>query len=166
MPIEKDETIYIVEIPHQGEPKAWVAKDKDNFCRIMSEANEYTDKCICSSQTGKETIAWHGCRDLDEFKKEYPELDALIDLIEKHGEDKPFYHSDYINDGKFQVEPIDFFDAAKAAVAHDLSSAFVFEGKEEAIAAYNDDRNWARHGGLKAKDALYDQLLIWNNNKG
>ena len=43
---------------------------------------------------------------------------------------------------------------------HDLSSQMVFEDEAEARAALNDDSNWNRHGGFKAKAALAAELGV------
>jgi len=65
------------------------------------------------------------------------------------------YRADYlIGEGEYTTEVVSEYDAAVAAIGHDLHTAMIFASEDEAREALATDKNWAIHQGVEAREAL------------
>lgn len=82
-----------------------------------------------------------------------PDRAAVISIIERSFERSGGIEEFMARGGAKLYEEATFADFIEMN-GHDLSSQMVFESEAEARAALNDELQWNRHGGLKAKAAL------------
>jgi len=139
-------TIYVVEIPHQMPPVAWTAKDESD---LIAKVNADDRAGVVYERT---TV-----RDLID---QYGEDDEQVaDLARRHDPETVLYRADYlIGEGEYTTEVVSEYDAAVAAIGHDLHTAMIFTSEAEARAALAADENWEVHQGLRAREALRDLL--------
>ena len=138
-------TIYVVEIPHQMPPVAWAAKDE---AELIAKVNADNAGVVYERMTVRDLIDQYGEDD-----------EQVADLARRYDPETVLYRADYlIGEGEYTTEVVSEYDAAVAAIGHDLHTAMIFTGEAEARAALAADENWALHQGLQAREALRDLL--------
>ena len=139
--------IYVVEIPHQMPPVAWTARSESELIRRVKEAD--LPGIVYERTTVRELVDTYGDDD-----------EQVAELARLHGPETVLYVADYlIGEGEYTTEAVSEYDAAVAAIGHDLHSVMIFSSEAEARAALDADENWETlHQGLQAREALRDLL--------
>lgn len=140
-------TIYVVEIPHQMPPFAWTARDESELIRRVMEAD--LPGIVYERTTVRELVDTYGDDD-----------EQVAELARIHDPETVLYAADYlIGEGEYTTEAVSEYDAAVAALGHDLHTVLIFKSEAEARDALATDENWeALHQGLQAREALRDLL--------
>lgn len=139
-------TIYVVEIPHQMPPVAWAAKDESE---LIARVNADNAGVVYERTTVRELIDQYG-----------EDAEEIAEITRRYSPDTTLYRADYLlTEGEYTTEEISEYDAAVAAIEHDLHTAMIFTSEAEARAALAADENWEQlHQGLRAREALRDLL--------
>lgn len=139
-------TIYVVEIPHQMPPVAWTARDESELIRRVMAAD--LSGVVYERTTVRELVDAYGEDD-----------EQVAELARRHDPETVLYRADYlIGEGEYTTEVVSEYDAAVAAIGHDLHNVMIFSSEAEARAALDADENWEIHQGSKAREALRDLL--------
>src|SRR5690606_2733881 len=134
--------IYVIEIPHQMPPVAWTARSESELIRRVREAD--LQGIVYERITLRELVDTYGEDD-----------EQVAELARLHDPETVLYRADYlIGEGEYTTEVVSEYDAAVAAIGHDLHSAMIFSSEAEARAALATDENWEVHQGLQAREAL------------
>lgn len=135
-------TIYVVEIPHQMPPVAWTAKDESE---LIAKVNA-DDRAgvVYERTTVRELIDQYG-----------EDAEEISEITRRYSPDTTLYRADYLlGEGEYTTEEVSEYDAAVAAIEHDLHTAMIFASEAEAREALAIDKNWDLHQGLQAREAL------------
>lgn len=150
--------IYIVEVPHQGRPRAWFAFDREDFVRKVQAVRGREGLVIFDDSSARERLADYGLTPTSpDASGAHADLFALAHV---HGWDAPLYRADALTgEGVLLAEAVDAFDASVAALAQDLKAWRVHLGDEEAISALQRDPLYDPKDGFYAHMALREQLI-------
>ncbi len=159
--------IHVVELPLQGDPRAWFAYDDDDFARKVAATDPLQAWEIHDTLTARELLA--SASDLADgagaeaptdaaTRERFPAICALGDA---HGWDTPLYRADHLlGRGVLQVEPVAERDALSAALAARGGLSCVYWNDRDAIGAFEGaDPRLAGEARWWARRALYEQLV-------
>src|SRR5690606_12460568 len=133
---------YVVEIPHQMPPVAWTARDESELIRRVMEAD--LPGIVYERTTVRELVDTYG-----------EDAEEIAEIVRRYSPDTTLYCADYLlTEGEYTTEEISEYDAAVAALGHDLHSVMIFSSEAEARTALAADENWELHQGLQAREAL------------
>lgn len=150
--------IYIVEVPHEGRPRAWFAFDPQDFTSKVQAARNRADWIIYTEETPRQrlemtgdTLDTPGARDI------HADIFARAD---QYGWDTVLYRADYLLDhGLYQIDPVSELEAYVAAIAQDLKTCRVYLSDDDASDALYKDPLFQGRDGFYAHMALRDQLI-------
>jgi hypothetical protein len=149
--------IYVVEFPHQGNPRAWFAFERDDLVRKV-RARQPGERVIFRAATPRELLGETGHS--PESADARNEQIEIFRLAEIHGWDTTLYRADYLLDeGIYQAEPVPEFEACVAAVGADLRECRVYLSDGAATAALYSDPLYSGRDGFHAHMALREQLI-------
>lgn len=152
--------IYVLELPDQGEPRAWFAYDDEDFSRKVAATDPLQAWEIYDDRTARELLEDLDCPVIDEAARaRFPGICALGD---EHGWDTPLYRADHLlGRGEFSTLPVTERDALAAALAMRAGATrYVYWNDRDAIAAFEGaDRRIAGKEFWWARRALYEQLV-------
>jgi hypothetical protein len=157
MALQDTQMIYVVEFPHQGNPRAWFAFDKEDLVRKV-HARHTEERVIFGTATPRQLLAATGHS--PESAPARTEQTAIFALGETHGWDKTLYRADYLlGDGVYDAEPFSEFEACVAAIAAGLNLCRVYMSDGAATAALYGDPLYSADDGFHAHMALREQLI-------
>lgn len=151
--------IHVLELPAQGEPRAWFAFDDDDFARKLAAGDRLEEWEIYDETTPRSLLDALGHPEVnDAAQAAFP---ALYALGEQHGWDQPLWRADHLlGSGVLSTDAISPRDAWAAALAarpgihrlywDDSAALAAFEGAEPLL---QGREHWY------AKRALYEQLV-------
>ncbi|WP_370869385.1 hypothetical protein [Variovorax ginsengisoli] len=163
--------IHVVELPQQGDPRAWFAYDDDDFARKVAatdalQAWEIHDaltardllESACDGPEGAFANAGPGAPVDVATRERFPAICALGDA---HGWDTPLYRADHLlGRGVLRAEPVAERDALSAALAARGGLSCVYWNDRDAIGAFEGaDPRLAGKERWWARRALYEQLV-------
>lgn len=155
--LQDTQMIYVVEFPHQGNPRAWFAFDKEDLARKV-HARHTGERVIFGTATPRQLLAATG--HTPESAAARSEQAAIFTLGEAHGWDTTLYRADYLlGDGVYDAEPFSEFEACVAAIAADLQLCRVYMSDDAATAALYGDPLYSTDDGFHAHMALREQLI-------
>lgn len=161
--------IFVVEVPHQGEPQAWFAFDGDDFLCKVAASDELDEWAIHDVATPRELLDLVGIQPGSaEAATRCPGITAMAD---EYGLDTVLYRADYVHEpGSYVPRRTTLEQACEAALkaragdaaqAHPLRCVRIFWSEPEAVLAIEakDDPLFTSPGGWRALHALREQLL-------
>lgn len=155
--------IFVVEVPHQGEPRAWFAYDEEDLLIKVAEGDPLPIWEIHDQSTARELIELVGDDPLDPAMAQ--RLPGLWSLVTEHGLDTPLYRADHLYAGGYRSEAIDVGSACEAALqarrGGTLQDVRIWWSEQEAVLASEDpvEPLFTRAGGWRSLQALREQLL-------
>jgi hypothetical protein len=151
--------IYVLELPAQGDPRAWFAYDDEDFFRKVAAADPLQAWEIFDDVSARDLLQDVGQTTVDAVARErFPGICALGD---EHGWDTPLYRADYyLGRGEFRCEPVDERAALTAALAARAGAHYVYWNEREAVGAFEGgDPRIAGKAHWRARHALFEQLV-------
>jgi hypothetical protein len=152
--------IYVLELPEQGQPRAWFAYDDEDFSRKVAAQDALQPWEIYDKLTARELLEDLGHAAIDApARQAFPAICALGD---EHGWDTPLYRADHLlGRGVFRPEPVTERDALAAALAARSGvTSYIYWSDRDAIGAFEGaDPRIAPQGMWWARRALYEQLV-------
>lgn len=151
--------IYVLEVPLQGEPRAWFAFDAEDLLRKVAAGDTRAAHEIWDCASPRELL------DLFDIKPEAPEAaahyPALHALGRASGWDTLLFRADYLQTpGLYASEPTRLVDACRAALKARGGDWRFYEGEQHALIAVDrPDALFDRPGGWRARWALRQQLI-------
>lgn len=155
--------IFVVEVPHQGEPRAWFAYDEEDLLIKVAEGDRLPIWEIHDQRTARELIELVGEDPLDPTVAQ--RLPGLWALVTEHGMDALLYRADHLRGDGYRPDAIDLASACdaalKARVGVTLQDVRIWWSEQEAVLASEDPGEplFNRGGGWRALHALREQLL-------
>ena len=155
--------IFVVEVPQQGEPKAWFAYDSEDLLIKVAELDALPIWEIHDQSTPRELIELVGQDPLDPTLSQ--RLPGLWSLVSEHGLDTPLYRADHLFGEGYRSEPIDVARACEAALRARVGAALrdlrIWWSEQEAVLASEDPTEpfFTQPGGWRNLHALREQLL-------
>lgn len=161
--------IFVVEVPHQGEPTAWFAYDAQDLLTKIAEADALPWWEIHDVAKPRELLELLGADVADPLLPE--RLPGVWSLVQEHGLDTPLYRADHlIEGGGYQPEVVTIEQACEAAmnarvgpmsVGCGLRDVRIWWSEQAAVLASEDPAEplFTREGGWRALHALREQLL-------
>lgn len=161
--------IFVVEVPHAGEPQSWFAFDGEDLLNKVVVGDGLQPWEIHDVTTARELFSM--------VEAEPGSAQALSDfpgicrLADEYGLDTPLYRADYaLERGCYQPEAVSVEKACEAALlarvaaseaADSLQQVRLFWSEQEAVLATEskDDPLFTGPGGWRALHALREQLL-------
>jgi hypothetical protein len=151
--------IYVVDVPAQGEARAWFAFDDDDLLRKVAASDPRAPHEIWDSATARELLDLFDESPANTGVDErYPGLHALG---VEFGWDTPLFRADYLQEpGLYAPEPVRLVDACRAALRARGGEWRFYEGEQHALIAVDKpDALYDRTGGWRARWALRQQLI-------
>ncbi|WP_290868488.1 hypothetical protein [Aquabacterium sp.] len=160
--------IYVVELPHEGDPSAWFAFDAEDFFRKVAAADPLDEWEIHDVTTARELLDLVGHDgEPDAAREAFP---GICSLGDEHGWDTDLYRADHqLGRGAYQPEPVSVEAACEAAlrarVAADsaqgpLRDVRIYWSDPEAVLATETiEPFYEQANGWRALHALREQLL-------
>lgn len=151
--------IYVVELPGQGQPRAWFAYDDEDFARKVAATDALQPWEIHDEVTARGLLEDLGQPAVDaQARERFPAVCALGD---EHGWDTLLYRADHLlGRGVFRTEPVTERDALTAALAARDGRRCVYWNDRDAIGAFEGaDPRIAGKALWWARRALYEQLV-------
>jgi hypothetical protein len=151
--------IYVLEVPAQGEARAWFAFDEADLLRKVAAGDARAAHEIWDRSSARELLA------LFDTSPESPEaasrFPALYGLGHASGWDTPLFRADYLQAaGLYAPEPARLIDACRAALKARGGDWRFYEGESHALIAVDrPDALFDRPGGWRARWALRQQLI-------
>ncbi|CAN5206362.1 hypothetical protein BH10PSE16_BH10PSE16_22070 [soil metagenome] len=152
--------IYVVELPEQGQPRAWFAYDDEDFSRKVAASDPLQAWEIHDEVTARGLLEDLGHPVIDAQAREH--FPAICALGDEHGWDTPLYRADHLlGRGVFRTEPVAERDALTAAlVARSGVTSCIYWSDRDAIGAFEGaDPRIAGKALWWARRALYEQLV-------
>ncbi len=152
--------IYVLELPEQGDPRAWFAYDDEDFSRKVAATDPLQPWEIYDDRTARELLEDLDCPAIDSAAR--ARFPALCTLGDTHGWDTPLYRADHLlGRGEFHTEPVTERDALSAALsARTDATRYVYWSDRDAIGAFEGaDPRIAGKDHWWARRALYEQLV-------
>lgn len=165
--------IFVVEVPHQGEPRAWFAYDEEDLLIKVAEGDPLQPWEIHDVATPREWLQLLGEDASDPTVAE--RLPGVWSMAQAHGLDTPLYRADHVlGTACLQVEPVSLRQACEAALKARLQPAEapiadpsalrelgIWWSEQAAVLASEDTQEplFAGAGGWRAWHALREQLL-------
>lgn len=151
--------IYVVEVPAQGEARAWFAFDEGDLLRKVAAGDRRAPHEIWDSASARELLDVFDERpDGAGVAARYPGIHALgIEF----GWETPLFRADYLREpGLYAPEPVRLIDACRAALRARGGEWRFYEGEQHALIALDKaDALFDRSGGWRARWALRQQLI-------
>jgi hypothetical protein len=160
----QDAMIHVVELPPQGDPRAWFAYDDDDFARKVAATDPLQAWEIHDTLTARDLLDSaspdanaDGAADAA-TRVRFPAICALGDA---HGWDTPLHRADHLlGRGVLRVEPVAERDALSAALAARGGLSCIYWNDRDAIGAFEGaDPRLAGREHWWARRALYEQLV-------
>jgi hypothetical protein len=151
--------IYVVEVPEQGEARAWFAFDEGDLLRKVAAGDPLAPHEIWDSASPSELLDLFDERpDSAGVAERYP---AIHQLGVEFGWETPLFRADYLQEpGLFAAEPTRLVDACRAALRARGGEWRFYEGEQHALIAVDKpDALYDRPGGWRARWALRQQLI-------
>ncbi len=159
--------IHVVELPQQGDPRAWFAYDDDDLARKVAATDPLQAWEIHDTLTARDLL--ESACDLPDStspditidaatRERFPAICALGDA---HGWDAPLYRADHLlGRGVLRAEPVAEREALSAALAARGGLSCVYWNDRDAIGAFEGaDPRLAGKERWWARRALYEQLV-------
>lgn len=151
--------IYVLELPEQGDPRAWFAYDDEDFSRKVAASDPLPAWEIHDDVTARGLLEDVGHAAVDaEARERFP---AICELGDEHGWDTPLYRADHLlGRGVFRTEPVDEREALVAALAARAGTSYIYWNEREAVGAFEGgDPRIAGKALWRTRHALYEQLV-------
>lgn len=151
--------IYVVEVPQQGDPRAWFAYDDEDFARKVAASDTLPAWEIHDALTAADLLDAVGHAAADERAREmFPAICALGD---EHGWNTRLYRADHLlGRGVLRAEPVTQREALAAALAARGGASCIYWNDRDAIAAFEGaDPRIAGRALWRARRVLYEQLV-------
>lgn len=151
--------IYVLELPDEGDPRAWFAYDDEDFSRKVAAIDPLPAWEIHDEVTAHGLLDDVGQTAVDaEARERFPGICALGD---KHGWDTPLYRADHLlGRGVFRTEPVGEREALAAALAARGGASYIYWNEREAVGAFEGrDPRIAGKALWRARRAIYEQLV-------
>ncbi|MEO5660222.1 MAG: hypothetical protein ABIQ90_10565 [Polaromonas sp.] len=151
--------IYVVEIPDQGDPRAWFAYDDEDFARKVAASDPLQAWEIHDELTARGLLEDLGHPAVDAAARaRFPSICALGD---EHGWDTLLYRADHLlGRGVYRTQPVAQRDALAAALAARGTPSCIYWNDRDAIGAFEGaDPRIAGKTLWWARRALYEQLV-------
>ena len=161
--------IFVVEVPHTGEPHAWFAYDGEDLLAKVAASDELQPWEIHDVATPRELL---DVLDADPADPTVPtRLPGIWALATEHGLDTPLYRADHLlGRGQYQPEVVTVEQACEAALAArmgpseeltPLCDLRLWWTEESAVLSSEDpvEPLFTAPGGWRALHALREQLL-------
>ena len=152
--------IYVVELPEQGQPRAWFAYDDEDFSRKVAASDPLQAWEIHDELTARGLLEDLGHPVIDDQARE--RFPAICALGGEHGWDTLLYRADHLlGRGVFRTEPVAERDALTAALAARSGvTSCIYWSDRDAIGAFEGaDPRIAGKALWWARRALYEQLV-------
>jgi len=151
--------IYVVEVPPQGEARAWFAFDEVDLLRKVAEGGAAELHEIWDVATAREILELFDAGPDDPGVDErHPHVHALGVA---NGWDAPLFRADFVQErGLYAATPIRLVDACRGALRARGGQWRFYEGEQHALAAVDQpDALYDQPGGWRARWALRQQLI-------
>lgn len=151
--------IYVLELPRQGDPRAWFAYDDDDFARKVAASDPLQPWEIHDEMTARELLDANGHAQVDaQARESFPALCALGD---EHGWDRPLYRADHLlGRGVLRAEPVSGRDALAAALEARAGTCCIYWNDHDALRAFEGaDPRIAGRALWRARRVLQEQLV-------
>jgi hypothetical protein len=151
--------IYVVEVPPQGEARAWFAFDDLDLLRKVAEGGAAAMHEIWDVATARELLELFDAAPEDaDAAERHPDIHALG---VGHGWDAPLFRADFLQErGLYAAAPIRVVDACRAALRARGGQWRFYEGEQHALVAVDKaDALYDQPGGWRARWALRQQLI-------
>ena len=161
--------IFVVEVPHAGEPRSWFAFDGEDLLNKVVVGDGLQPWEIHDVTTAGEMFAMvDAAPGSAQARRDFP---GICRLADEYGLDTPLYRADYaLERGCYQVEAVSVEQACEAAllarvgastVDDSLQEVRLFWSEQDAVLATEskDDPLFTGPGGWRALHALREQLL-------
>lgn len=151
--------IYVVEVPQQGDPRAWFAYDDEDFARKVAASDTLPAWEIHDALTAADLLDAVGHAAADERAREmFPAICALGD---EHGWNTRLYRAAHLlGRGVLRAEPVTQREALAAALAARGGASCIYWNDRDAIAAFEGaDPRIAGRALWRARRVLYEQLV-------
>jgi hypothetical protein len=151
--------IYVVEVPEQGDPKAWFAYDDDDLARKVAASDAREPWEIYDEITPRSLLEAVGHAELDEAAR--TAFPAICTLGDQHGWETALYRADYLlGHGVLSAQAVTPRAAWAAALEARPGSTWIYWDDSQALAAFEGaDPRLQDKSRWRAKQALYEQLL-------
>jgi hypothetical protein len=151
--------IYVVELPRQGDPRAWFAYDDEDFARKVAASDSLQPWEIHDEMSARELLDANGHAQVDTHAREcFPAICALGD---EHGWDTTLFRADHLlGRGVLRTEPVTERDALAAALAVRGGTCCIYWNDRDALRAFEGaDPRIAGQTFWRARRVLYEQLV-------
>lgn len=151
--------IYVVDMPPQGEPRAWFAFDAHDLLRKVAAGDAKAAHEIWDCATACELLALFDERpDNPGVAERFPGICALGSEV---GWDTALFRADHVREpGLYAPEPVTLIDACLAALRARGGDWRFHDGEQHALAAVDaPDAVYDRPGGWRARRTLREQLI-------
>ena len=160
--------IYVVEVPHEGDPHAWFAFDGEDLFNKVVVHDSLEPWEVHDVSTPRELMELVGhLPGTEESEQEFP---GICTLAREYGWDTPLYRADHVLErGAYQPEPVSVEDACAAALRKrvadvadhgPLKAVRIFWSDPEAVlATEGGDALFLEQNNWRALHALREQLL-------
>lgn len=151
--------IYVLELPRQGDPRAWFAYDDADLARKVAAADPLQPWEIHDEMSARELLEANGhAPGGPRARACFP---ALCALGEAHGWDTPLFRADHLlGRGVLRAEPVSAREALAAALAARGEGCCIYWSDLEALRAFEGgDPRIAGAAQWRARRALQEQLV-------
>jgi len=161
--------IFVVEVPHVGQPQAWFAFDGHDLLSKVAVGDALQPWEIHDVTSARELLEMVGQDgDTPQAREAFP---GICSLVDEYGIDTDLYRADYaLERGCYQPEAVVVEAACAAALAHrkraaeeggTLKDVRILWSEEEAVLASEnaDDPFFADRSAWRSLYALREQLL-------
>lgn len=161
--------IFVVEVPHVGEPRAWFAFHGEDLLNKVVLDDPLQSWEIYDTATARELLSMVGEQpDTPQARSAFP---GICRLADEYGLDTTLYRADYaLERGCYQPEAVSIEAACEAALQHRVSvdpvhgplrDVRVYWSEPQAVLATEakDDPLFTAPGGWRSLHALREQLL-------
>lgn len=151
--------IYVVDVPPDGEARAWFAFDEADLLRKTAAACNQAEHEIWDRASARELLElFDATPDSAEAATRCP---GIHRLGSEFGWDTPLFRADHLREaGLYAPEPTRLIDACRAALRARGGEWRFYEGEQHALVAVDKpDALYDRPGGWRARWALRQQLI-------
>ncbi len=159
--------IFVVEVPHVGEPHAWFAFDAEDLYRKVWAEDALQSWEVYDTTTARELLLLVGeVPGSPQARSAFP---GICKMADEFGLDTTLYRADHLLErGCYQPEPVSLQAACEAALqarvspdAHlgALKDLRIFWSEQAAVLASESDPFFLQGAGWKSLHALREQLL-------
>ncbi|KGM41360.1 hypothetical protein JY96_18320 [Aquabacterium sp. NJ1] len=161
--------IFVVEVPHVGEPRAWFAFHGEDLLNKVVLDDPLQSWEIYDTATARELLAMVGAQpDTPQARSAFP---GICRLADEYGLDTALYRADHaLERGCYQPDAVSIEAACEAALQRRVSAdpaqgplrdVRVYWSEPQAVLATEakDDPLFTAPGGWRSLHALREQLL-------